>query len=111
MSKHQLHLLPALSFGTTRTGTLKCAIGRRGRVGIKGDATFSGLELQALVSQLTWFLSQMAQAPSTAPHAFASATTTPDPLRGAQLPLPLTSEGAPNAEDSAHGNGRSAISR
>lgn len=108
MSKHQIHTLPTLTFGTTRTGTLKCALGRRGRVGIKGDATFSRPELQALVSQLTWFLAQVPTA--TTGLREARQTTTSDPLLSVQCVLPLQMEdAAPSAADSVNGSTRTAI--
>lgn len=107
MSQHKAQLLPALSFGSGRTGKLAVSLGKRGRVVVKGDGSFSRRELRALLSQISWFLEQ-AEAADAAP--------TPPPKLAPQAPPPavwpthttgqlslLPNGGVPSAEDSAYG--------
>lgn len=85
MSKQRSVTVPALKFGTGRTGSVQLSVGKRGRVVVKGDATFSLHEMRAIVSQINWFLTQVDAAAST------STTSTMPPTRGPleQLSLPL----------------------
>lgn len=105
MSKQRSVTVPALKFGTGRTGSVQLSVGKRGRVVVKGDATFSLHEMRAIVSQISWFLTQVDEAAST------SMTSTTPPTRGPleQLSLPWGPGVAQSAEGSASGNTRTAI--
>ena len=90
--------VPTMKFGSGRSGTLLLSLGKRGRVTLKGEASFNLTEAHAFVGQLLWYLDQVAMG---ALDGGSGKSTTP--AHG--LPqLDLYGHLSPNAVQSAQGS-------
>jgi len=62
MSKRTTVPVPTMTFGSGRSGQLRLSVGKRGRVTLKGDASFNPSEARVFLQQMGWFLDQVSMA-------------------------------------------------
>jgi len=91
--------VPTMKFGSGRSGTLQLSLGKRGRVTLKGEASFNLTEAHAFVGQLLWYLDQVAM--GALDGGSGKSTTTAHGLPQLDLYAPRSQPHALNAGESA----------
>ena len=98
MSKRTTVPVPTMTFGSGRSGQLRLSVGKRGRVTLKGDASFNLPEARNFLTQVGWFLDQVSMAGPAG--GSVNKLTTARVLSQLDLYAPLL----PNAVQSAQGS-------